>query len=168
MKRKHLMAAEIFGYSYDNYEDHLGGNVRFDSLMPEDVWQLELALEGKKEIREVAKSLDVAEDVAQGLVETAGQARAVVDAANPAESFREAVRQLVEQACEKGMEGAEVVDGLVGQICYRAADFGFLLQQEGHRLEQYSRHLRREANCEYHEGYFEEPFRGQELGEDEA
>jgi hypothetical protein len=42
-----------------------------------------------------------------------------------------------------GLEDPEALDGLVGQICYRAADLGFLLGQEGHRLEQYSRHLRR-------------------------
>jgi hypothetical protein len=42
-----------------------------------------------------------------------------------------------------GLEGPEALGGLVGQICYRAADLGFLLGQEGHRLEQYSRHLRR-------------------------
>jgi hypothetical protein len=32
MDRIHLLAAEIFGYSYANYEDHLGiGNIRFDT-----------------------------------------------------------------------------------------------------------------------------------------
>ncbi|MBO0799150.1 MAG: hypothetical protein J2P31_10055 [Blastocatellia bacterium] len=34
--RKHLLAAELFNYSYANYEDHLGiGNLRFEKYMPE-------------------------------------------------------------------------------------------------------------------------------------
>jgi hypothetical protein len=35
MDRYKLLAAELFGYSYDNYEDHLGiGHIRFEKLMP--------------------------------------------------------------------------------------------------------------------------------------
>lgn len=37
------MAAELFNYSYDNYEDHLGNNARFDKYMPEDAALLERA-----------------------------------------------------------------------------------------------------------------------------
>ena len=36
MNRAQLLAAEIFGYSFINYADHLGiGNVRYERLMPE-------------------------------------------------------------------------------------------------------------------------------------
>jgi len=44
MERIHLLAAEIFNYSYDNYVDHLGINERFDRLMPRDAEILETAL----------------------------------------------------------------------------------------------------------------------------
>ena len=44
MNRAQLLAAEIFGYSFANYADHLGiGNVRYERLMPEDVETLETA-----------------------------------------------------------------------------------------------------------------------------
>ena len=34
MKRRHFLAAELFNYSFDNYENHLGiGNARFDELI---------------------------------------------------------------------------------------------------------------------------------------
>jgi hypothetical protein len=43
--REQLIAAEIYGYSFDNYEDHLGiGNVRYEELMPEAVKTLERAV----------------------------------------------------------------------------------------------------------------------------
>ena len=35
LTRYQLLAAEIFGYSYANYRNHLGiGNARFDEIMP--------------------------------------------------------------------------------------------------------------------------------------
>lgn len=41
MTRYQLLAAEIFGYSYANYQDHLGiGNIRYDRLMPEEAKKL--------------------------------------------------------------------------------------------------------------------------------
>ena len=68
------------------------------------------------------------------------------------------MRQSIEFALEDGLDSAEAAESLVTQICYRAADLGLLLDKEGHHLSQYSRHLRRETDTEYHEGYFEEPF----------
>ncbi len=44
MERIHLLAAEIFRYGYANYDDHLGINERFDTLMPRDAELLETAL----------------------------------------------------------------------------------------------------------------------------
>lgn len=50
----------------------------------------------------------------------------------------------------------QAVEQLVTQICYRAADLAYLLKQEGTTLSRYSRHLRREPDMEYYEGYFDE------------
>ena len=42
LSRSQLLAAEIFGYSYAKYVDHLGiGNIRFDKLMPDDAIKLD-------------------------------------------------------------------------------------------------------------------------------
>jgi hypothetical protein len=57
---------------------------------------------------------------------------------------------------ESGIESAEDIEKLVRQICYRAADLAYLLKAEGSSLSRYSRHLRREPEVEYHEGYFDE------------
>ena len=82
----------------------------------------------------------------------------VVDAENPAESFRSAVRQSIETALKDGLASTEAIESLVTQICYRSADLGFVLDKTGHHLSQYSRHLRKDSETEYYEGYFEEPF----------
>jgi hypothetical protein len=125
MERIHFLAAEIFSYSYANYDDHLGINERFDTLMPNDAEILETALKEEWPIDKVAQELDTSTETARKLLLSVQEALEVVDAENPAESFRNAVRQSIE----------------VGQ-----------------HLSQYSRHLRRDPETEYYDGYFEEPF----------
>lgn len=83
-------------------------------------------------------------------------ARKVVDAENPAESFRHSIRQVIKAALADGLDDDESVEKLVVQICYRASDLGFLLKREGQPLSRYSRHLRREPGTGYSEGYFDE------------
>ena len=59
MDRRQLLAAEIHGYSYDNYHDHLGVNPRFDRYMPEAVDTLESAADEAWPIEKVASALGV-------------------------------------------------------------------------------------------------------------
>ena len=119
---------------------------------------LETALKEEWPIDKVAQQLDVPADVARKFLIAAKDALEVVDAENPAESFRNAVRQSIKVALEDGLDSPATIENLVIQICYRAADLGLLLDNKGHNLSQYSRHLRKEPDTEYHEGYFEEPF----------
>jgi hypothetical protein len=156
MDRKQLLAAEIHGYSYDNYHDHLGVNPRFDRYMPEAVDVLESAADEAWPIEKVASALSVGIDEAKEALLALERARKVVDAENPAESFRWAVRQSIEAAIEEGLSNPESIDRLATQICYCAADLGYILKQNGEVLSRYSRHLRREPDVEYYEGYFDE------------
>lgn len=157
LSRSQLLAAEIFGYSYANYVDHLGiGNIRFDKLMPDDAIKLEQAVAEQWPLARVAKELEVDADNAAALMESTRKAMGVVQAENPAESFRESVRQVVEKAVTEGFDEADAIDNLVTQICYRASDLAYLLKAEGTRLSRYSRHLRRECDHGYYEGYFDE------------
>ena len=57
MERIHFLAAEIFSYSYANYDDHLGINERFDTLMPRDAEMLETALNEQLPLIKLHKSL---------------------------------------------------------------------------------------------------------------
>ena len=80
-----------------------------------------------------------------------------MDADNPAELFRNAVRFSIQDAVNEGLSDAESIESLVKQICYRAADLAFVLKAKGETLSRYSRHLRKESGVEYYEGYFDEP-----------
>ena len=156
MNREQLLAAEIFHYSYANYQDHLGVNVRFDRLMPEQVAILERAEREEWPVEMLARELEVEMDHVKKLLEALADARLVVDAENPAESFRNGVRQSIQTALEDGLGDPEQIENLVRQICYRAADLAYLLNRDGNPLSRYSRHLRRGPDVEYYDGYFDE------------
>jgi len=156
MNRTQLLAAELFNYSYANYQDHLGVNIRFDELMPQTVITLEKAEREEWPLKKLAQELDVEAEQAEDLLQRLQEAREIVDSASPAESFRNGVRQSIQMAKELGLESAEDIEKLVRQICYRAADLAYLLKVEGSSLSRYSRHLRREPDVGYHDGYFDE------------
>jgi hypothetical protein len=144
MKRIHYLAAEIFFYSYDNYDNHLGVNERFDRLMPNDAKLLDAALDGPIDAAELARRLEVDEDELIGLLDRAKRARKIVDAPSPAAAFREAVKQSIAYAVKEGIGDAKTIESLTSQICYRAADLSFVLEKRDSRLAQYSEELRHE------------------------
>ena len=157
LSRYHLLAAEIFGYSYANYRDHLGiGNLRFEELMPQDAKRLEAAVSEDWPIGRVAQELEVDTDNAAALVNATRDAIQVVDADNPSESFRNVVRQVIQRAVAEGLNDDEAIEELVTQMCYRVSDLAYLLKAEGSDLSRYCRHLRREPDVEYFDGYFDE------------
>ena len=70
------------------------------------------------------------------------RAVSIVDAPTPAESFRRGVRFSIQDALEEGLDDEEGLERLVGQICHRAADLGYLLEVSGEPLAVYSEELR--------------------------
>ena len=156
LSRAQFLAAEIFGYSYANYQDHLRiGNTRYERLMPERVETLERAAREAWPVARLAKELDVSEQEATDLLDGYYRAVDVVDAGNAAASFRNAVRNAVKHAIAEGLKTEESAEALVTQVCFRAADLAYLLDVEDKRLSRYSRHLRREPDVEHSEGYFD-------------
>jgi hypothetical protein len=157
MTRAQLLAAEIFKYSFANYQDHLGiGNERFEHEMPRTAELLERAVIESWPLARLARELKTDQAEATEYLDAYHHAVAVVDAENPAEAFRRAVQLDVRDAVNEGLRSTEDVERLVKQICYRAADLSYLLDLEGQPLSRYSRHLRREPEVEYYDGYFEE------------
>jgi hypothetical protein len=157
MDRYQLLAAEIFGYSYANYDDHLGiGNVRYDKRMPKVARTLERADREGWSVERVVRALDCDAEEAAEFLQAFRRARDVVDAENAAESFRWAVRLCIEYASAEGLRDEASVERLVTQICYRAADLAYLLDQEHESLSRYSEELRREPGGERVEGDFDE------------
>lgn len=124
--------------------------------MPDTVKVFEKAEAEGWPLEKLAKELDHEPAAAAGLLESFKQAKQIIDSGNPAESFRTGVRFSIRHAVAEGLKDDQAVEQLVAQICYRAADLAHLLKQEGTALSRYSRHLRREPDTEYYEGYFEE------------
>lgn len=146
MDRIDLLAAELFSYSYANYADHLGiGNQRFDKLMPDEAALLERAELEKWSDDRVAKDLEMDHERVPNWRIKFREAKAVVDAPNPAASFRVGVLTSIRYALEEGITSEEDIAKLVTQICYRASDLSVLLDLRGESLSTYSAALRREA-----------------------
>jgi len=144
MDREKILAAETFSYSYANYANHLGiGHVRFEELMPQDVRTLEQAEQEGWPLKKLAQALECNEDIAERFRVSYIRAKDIVDAPNAAESFRRGVRYSILNAVEEGLNGEAEIERLVTQICYRAADLAYLLDQEDRELSHYSKDLRK-------------------------
>jgi hypothetical protein len=143
MNKTKLLAAETFAYSYANYADHLGINPRFDKYMPADLKTIEEIVNSNGGADEIAAKLEVDKKVAEDLLSNYLVAKKIVDADNAADSFRLAVKASILNALEKGLNSAEDIDHLAGQICYRAADLAYLLDMEQKELSDYSEDLRK-------------------------
>jgi hypothetical protein len=151
LDKYHLLAAEVFSYSYDNYADHVEiENVRFTELMPDDVRILEQAEKENWSDKRLGQALELDDEQVKRLKKNYKIAKSIVFAKNPSESFRLAVKDSIKNAIELDkLTTEEDIDDLVIQICYRAADFGYLLALEDKELSDYSEWLRREKNCDY-------------------
>lgn len=150
MTEEEFLAAELFNYSYDNYVDHLEvENQRFTELMPGTVRKLEAAQEEQWSKSRIAKELDVPEEEVDRWLDDFSRAKEVVHAENASESFRRAVKHSIRNALGEELDTDETIDELVIQICYRAADLGYLLRLEGKQLSDYSDWLRREKGVDY-------------------
>ena len=144
MSQKQILAAETFAYSYANYADHLDINPRFDEYMPNDIDVIEKVVKQGESAEKIASKLRIDKDDAAHLLESYLIAKEIVSAKNAAESFRRGVKASIVYAIEKGLKTEEDIENLVVQICYRAADFAYLLDLEGKVLSDYSETLREE------------------------
>ena len=150
MNKKQLLAAELFNYSYDNYADHLEvGNERFTKLMPEFYEILERSQIENWPKKKIAKELEIEEDTVEYWIHRLKTAKEIIFAKNASESFRFAVKDTIKRAVDEGLDSDEKIEDLVIQICYRSADFGYLLNLEKKQLYDYSRWLRRDRDVDY-------------------
>ena len=167
---KHMVAAEIYGYSYAHYAEHLdSGNIRFSKLMPHDVSILERAdREGWGPAR-LAAALEIPEKRVAQYQRLYHESREIANAPTPAEAFRRGVRYSIQHAVERGLDDKAAIERLVTQICYRAADLGFLLALEEKHLSDYSVELREETEYdqEYWSKVLDQSFQ-EEFGQDEG
>ncbi len=149
MNRLHFLAAELFAYSFDNYQSHLEvGNLRFMEYMPADVENL-LRAEGEGWPDErIALELDIPVNEVAEVRQRFRRSKDIVDAPTPAETFRRGVRYSIQDAVEEGLASADDIERLAVQVCYRAADLSLLLDQKGMTLSEFSTALRAEPDIE--------------------
>ena len=105
LTRKHMLAAEVFGYSYDNYANHLGdlpgmGNARFEKYMPHDIGLLERAEREEWDASRLAKALEIEQDRVELYQSLYREAKDIVDAPTLVQSFRRGVRYSIEHALQ--------------------------------------------------------------------
>jgi hypothetical protein len=149
MTRLQLLAAEIFSYSFANYAGHLGiGHLRFEKFMPDAARNLDRAEQEGWSDERLAVALEVDLKDVPLWRKRFRDAVEVVDASNPAEAFRNAVRQSLVFEFEQCPAGDAKIESAVNQIGYRAAHLAFLLEQGGAKLTDYSENLRGEDDEE--------------------
>lgn len=152
MERYKLLAAELLGCTYASYQAQVGvGNPKYDRLMPRHARTLDQARQQNWPLEQVAHKLDIDAQQAKVDLEKFDAAKKVVDAPNPAEAFREAVRQLLQPMCADSKK----LDELVCKVCFRASDMGVLLEHRGETLNRYSLHLRRDPGMPYDERMYQ-------------
>jgi hypothetical protein len=66
----------------------------------------------------VSQKLEIDAEIARQYLIRVKEALEIVDAENPAESFRNGVRQSIYYAVEDGLDSPEAIEALVIQICY--------------------------------------------------
>jgi len=143
MNRYRYIAAEMYGYSYDEYQKKLSiGNTRFTKYMPETVEIIEKAVEENWDHEKIARVLEVELKNVPEWIDSFLHAKEIVDSKHAAESFKNAVKRSIIHTLELGLDTETNIDNLVEQICYRAADFGYLLKKEKKHIDDYSRYLR--------------------------
>lgn len=146
MTRDQLLAAEIFAYSLDNYANHLGiGHERFEVHMPQAAQSLERAEKEGWSDKRLAKAIEIDVSEAPAWRKLYRNAVEIVDAASPAQAFRNGVRQSLARELARHPLGDAELESAVTQICYRAADLSYLLDQLHEKLSDYSAELRREG-----------------------
>lgn len=148
MERIHLLAAEIFRYSYANYEGHLGSDHRFDKTMPKDAAMLETAVKEEWPVEKVAEKLEISNETANEVLHATFEALEVVNAESPADSFKKAVEYTLRYALTVGINDDEDIMRLVDQISYRASDLSYLLEIEDKKLADYSMSLTETPVCD--------------------
>ena len=150
MSYHQLLTAELFNYSYDHYADHLEvGNTRFTEIMPKFCSTLGKAISEGWTHEKIAQKLEIDIDEVQEWKKSYVEAKEIVSAINPSESFRKSLQKVLFNAANEGLDSKERIEDLVIQICYRVADLGYLLKLENGELADYTDWLRREKDVDY-------------------
>ena len=151
MKREHYLAAEIYGYSYDHYNEKIKmGHERFSKYMPRDIEILEQSEKENWSEQRMAKALEIEIYQVKSFKDSFARAKKIVDQENAARSYIAALEASVESVvsntltkiADTDIEPTTLSKQLVAQILYCTSDFGHLLAKEEKELYEYGQILR--------------------------
>jgi len=139
MNRGQYLAVEMYGYSYDYYQDKVDiRHERFTKYMPEDIRILEKSLDEGIADAELAKRLEIPVEDIDNFKKAYYRAKYVVDTKNAGEAFKNSLRLTLKNHIDQEAFNEESIEALVEQILYRTTDFAYLLRNENKTISDYS------------------------------
>lgn len=143
MNRVDLIAAEVFGYSFDHYQDRIDiRNKRFTKYMPDDIILIEKSISKGKSNKDLAKALKISEEKVEQYKSKYFNAIKVVDSKNAGESYKEGLKITLENFIKRNKLNEQNIDELIQEILYRTTDFAYLLRKENKSISDYSHAFR--------------------------
>lgn len=143
MKKIHYLAAELFGYSYDNYEEKVSMNhIRFTKYMPETVKIFRKAYTEDWDDQLLAKKAEIDLENISIWREKYLNAVKIIEAGSPDKQLEAGLDVSIRIAIESGLNSDEQIGELIEQIKYRFCDFGNLIKHENRSLSEYSDYFR--------------------------
>ncbi len=140
LTRKELLAAETFDYGYVQYRDYQSGSG--DSWL-NDIDTLERAEREGWEPSRIAQATNICEGDLWHYLRNFRDGKKIVNAPNPAEGFRRAVRCAIQSNLEFGTFDEEILVSYFGR---RMSDLGYCVDMEGRSITYYLSELCPEEN----------------------
>ncbi len=131
MRRYDYIAAELYGYSYEHYQDKIDVHSRrFTYEMPSDAKLLEQAINESWTEEKIAEKLGIELDRVNDFKEAFHRAVKIVDSGSAYSKFEAGIRNTIDVVLEDHEIEKELKAFLIEQLLYQARDYEFLLKEE--------------------------------------
>lgn len=131
MRRYDYLAAELFGYSYQHYQEKLDiHHIRFYKYMPNMVRALETGIKESWSNEKIAAKMGIEKEQVNEFKEDYFRIISIVDNNSTFKMFEEGIKATIETVFEGHTLSEEIKEQLIDQLMYRAKDFQFVLREE--------------------------------------
>ncbi|MGK7396769.1 MAG: hypothetical protein ACNS62_19490 [Candidatus Cyclobacteriaceae bacterium M3_2C_046] len=132
MDKYKLLAAEMNGFRYADYYNHLG-NLHFDTILPNEVKRLEKAAQENWSDDQISRELKLDREVARKKLRKYKLAKKLIESPGLAEFLRRSLRETLKTCASISEEEQEQ---MVENICQRMTDLGFMLERRNQQLHE--------------------------------
>ena len=131
MKRYDYLSAEMFGYSYEHYQEKIDiGNKRFTRYMPSQVKLLEKGLKELWPNERISYEIEIDIKEVDEYKISFGRALMIVDQKNTTSKFVAGIKDTFDVVLENEKISEAAKELLLEQLLYRAKDYEFVLRRE--------------------------------------